>query len=116
MRRIFLLVSTVLLLLATGIGALAQKPWDAALSTMGVRASSVGGIRCPNRDKQEGLVPIGETDYLAFGIWEGAKVEFNLKLFDAALPGYPEEVYKPEEQVPDAVNRNGYLARIAPDG
>ena len=116
MRRIFLLVSTVLLLLATSIGALAQKPWDAALSTMGLRASSVGGIRCPNRDKQEGLVPIGETDYLAFGIWEGAKVEFNLKLFDAELPGYPEEVYKPVEQIPDAVNRNGYLARIAPDG
>lgn len=114
MKRRSLFLALWLLLLSLVV--LGQKPWPTSLAHMGLKQSAVGGIRCMARDKQEGLVPIGENDFVAYGTWHGIASCLNLKLFDRELEGYPEEANQRGTSQAAASNPNAYLARITPDG
>ena len=78
MNRFFLGAFVPLLFMLTQLFAAPTQPPKLAQAHLTVSAK--GGIRNPMREKPEGVIPVGQTDFFYFGSWDSTPTEHTLKV------------------------------------
>ena len=108
MNRFFLGAFVPLLFMLTQLFAAPTQPPKLAQAHLTVSAQ--GGIRNPMREKPEGVIPVGQTDFFYFGSWDSTPTEHTLRVGSTTTAkGYIGTTWRPPTSLAEIGSSNAFF-------